>query len=162
MEQNCIEEFPTSKNFRTESFMCNEQKYEINVSLYSNAILVFIAFNGKIANLYELNIDINEELENNHFGYVGYDEEENIKDIAIAECILGKRGNEKMNFIANFIISYIKDIITKINSKISKICLSLSLDKDLMNNIEDNKKVKIFLDTVKDSVGKIFNIIRNK
>ncbi len=156
MEQNCIEEFP-SKNFRSESFVYNEQKYEINVSLYSNAILVFIAFNGKIANMYELNIDINEELENNNFGYVGYDEEENIKDIAIAECILGKRGNEQMNFIANFIISYIKDIIIKINSKISKICLSLSLDKELMNNIEDNKKVKIFLDTVKDSVGKIFN-----
>ena len=158
MEENSIEEFPTSKNFRSENFEYNKQKYEINVSLYSNAILVFISFNGKIANLYELNIDIDEELAENNFGYAfGCDAEDNIKDIAIAKCILGKRGNDQMNFIANFIISYIKDIIIKINTKIDKICLSLSLDKDLMNNIEDNNKVKIFLEAVKDKFGKIFN-----
>ena len=116
MEKNCIEEFPTNKNFRSVNFVYNEHNYEINVSLYSNAILIFVCFNGKISNLYELNLDIEEEQEKNDFDYMGENEEENIKDIEIAQCILGKRGNEHMDFIANFIMTYIKDIISKINT----------------------------------------------
>jgi hypothetical protein len=156
MEKNNIKEFPTNKNYRSLSFSYNEQKYEINVSLYSNAILVFISFNGKISNLYELNIDKSEEEEMND--YMGDNPEDNIKDIEIAECILGKRGNEQMNFIANFIMTYIKDIILKINSKINKICLSLSLDNDFVTNIEEQNKVKGFLDIIKENIGKIFNL----
>ena len=156
MEKNTIEEFPTNKNYRSVSFSYNEQKYEINVSLYSNAILVFISFNGKISNLYELNIDKSEEEEMND--YMGDNPEDNIKDIEIAECILGKKGNEQMNFIANFIMTYIKDIILKINSKINKICLSLSLDNDFVTNIEEQNKVKGFLDIIKENIGKIFNL----
>ena len=156
MEKKNKEEFPTNKNYRSVSFSYNEQKYEINVSLYSNAILVFISFNGKISNLYELNIDKSEEEEMND--YMGDNPEDNIKDIEIAECILGKRGNEQMNFIANFIMTYIKDIILKINSKINKICLSLSLDNDFVTNIEEQNKVKGFLDIIKENIGKIFNL----
>ena len=156
MKKNTIEEFPTNKNYRSVSFKYNEQKYEINVSLYSNAILVFISFNGKISNLYELNIDKSEEEEMND--YMGDNPEDNIKDIEIAECILGKKGNEQMNFIANFIMTYIKDIILKINSKINKICLSLSLDNDFVTNIEEQNKVKGFLDIIKENIGKIFNL----
>ena len=158
MEKNCIEEFPTNKNFRSVNFVYNEHKYEINVSLYSNAILIFVCFNGKISNLYELNLDIEEEQEKNEFDYMGENEEENIKDIEIAQCILGKRGNEHMDFIANFIMSYIKDIISKINSKICKICLSLSLDNNLLNNISDHAKIKEFLNLAKSNIGKIFNV----
>ena len=159
MEKNCIEEFPINKNFRSVNFKYNEENYEINVSLYTNAILIFICYNGKIANLYELNIDINEEQEMNDFGYIGGDnQEENIKDVELAQCILGKRGNEQMDFIANFIMTYIKDIILKINNKISKICLSLSLDNVLLSKIEDNNKVKDFLDIIKVNIGKIFNV----
>ena len=127
--------------------------------MYSNAILIFVCFNGKISNLYELNLDIEEEQEKNEFDYMGENEEDNIKDIEIAQCILGKRGNEHMDFIANFIMTYIKDIISKINSKICKICLSLSLDNDLLNNISDNTKVKEFLNLTKSNIGKIFNVI---
>ena len=90
--------------------------------------------------------------------YMGDNPEDNIKDIEIAECILGKRGNEQMNFIANFIMTYIKDIILKINSKINKICLSLSLDNDFVTNIEEHNKVKGFLDIIKENIGKIFNL----
>lgn len=158
MEKNCIEEFPTNKNFRSVNFTYNEHNYEINVSLYSNAILIFICFNGKISNLYELNLDIEEEQEKNEFDYMGENEEENIKDIEIAQCILGKRGNEHMDFIANFIMTYIKDIISKINSKISKICLSLNLDNNLINNISDNTKIKEFLNLTKSNIKKIFNV----
>lgn len=158
MEKNCIEEFPTNKNFRSVNFVYNEHNYEINVSLYSNAILIFVCFNGKISNLYELNLDIEEEQEKNEFDYMGENEEENIKDIEIAQCILGKRGNEHMDFIANFIMTYIKDIISKINTKICKICLSLSLDNNLLNNISDNTKVKEFLNLTKSNIGKIFNV----
>lgn len=160
MESNTIEEFPTDKNFRTVNFVYNEQKYEINVSLYSNAILAFISFNGKISNIYELNLDEDEEQEVNDFNYMGDNEEDNIKDIALAQCILGKRGNEHMDFIANFIITYIKDIIIKVNNKINRICLSLCLDNNLLKNIEDRNMIKNFLDTIKDNIGKIFNITK--
>ena len=160
MESNTIEEFPSDKNFRTVNFIYNEQKYEINVSLYSNAILVFISFNGKISNIYELNLDVEEEQEMNDFNYMGGNQEDNIKDIDLAQCILGKRGNEHMDFIANFIITYIKDIIIKINNKINRICLSLCLDNNLLKNIEDRNITKNFLDTIKDNVGKIFNITK--
>ena len=90
--------------------------------------------------------------------YMGDNPEDNIKDIEIAECILGKRGNEQMNFIANFIMTYIKDIILKINSNINKISLSLSLDNDFVTNIEEQNKVKGFLDIIKENIGKIFNL----
>ena len=83
-------------------------------------------------------------------------EENEVKDIDIAECILGKRGNERFNFMANFIISYIKDIILKINNKINKICLSLNLDEELTKNLDNNSKE--FLDIVKDNINKIFSI----
>ena len=158
MEKNSIEDFPTNKNYRSIIFTFNEQKYEINVSLYSNAILVFISFNGKISNLYELNIDNSEEQDMNDYNYIDESEENYIKDIEIAQCILGKRGNEQMDFIANFIMTYIKDIILKINSKINKICLSLSLDINLVNNIEEHEKVKKFLNIIKENIGKIFII----
>ena len=159
MEKNCIEEFQTSKNFRSVSFTYNEQNYEINISLYSNAILVFLSYNGKISNLYELNIDINEEQERNELDFMGENEEDYIKDIDLAECILGKRGNEELDFIANFIMTYIKDIIMKINSKITKICLSLSLDNALIGNLGDSNKIKDFLNIVKNNIGKIFNAV---
>lgn len=159
MEKNYIEEFKSNKNFRNVNFSFNEQNYEINVSLYSNAILVFISFNAKISKLYELNIDITEEQEIND-DYLGEQEENNIKDVEVAQCILGKRGNEQMDFIANYIITYIKGIVLKINSKINKICLSLSLDKNLLNEIEDINKIKDFLNITKDNIGKIFNFTK--
>ena len=160
MEKNCIEEFTTNKNYRSVTFTYNEKNYEINVSLYSNSVLVFICYNGKISNLYELNFDAEEEKEMDDLYYMGENQEENIKDIEIAQCILGERGNEQMNFIANFIISYVKDIILKINSKINKICLSLSLDNNLLENINDNNKVKDFLNNIKINIEKIFNILK--
>ena len=159
MEKNYIEEFKSNKNFRNVNFSFNEQNYEINVSLYSNAILVFISFNGKISKLYELNFDITEEQEIND-DYLGEQEENNIKDVEVAQCILGKRGNEQMDFIANYIITYIKGIVLKINSKINKICLSLSLDKNLINEIENINKIKEFLNITKDNIGKIFNFTK--
>ena len=95
----------------------------------------------------------------NDLDYKGGDnQEENIKDVELAQCILGKRGNEQVDFIANFIMTYIKDIIFKINNKIIKICLSLNLDTILMSNIEDRNKIKDFLDMTKVNIGKIFNV----
>ena len=40
MENNCIEEFPSSNNFRSVNFTYNNINYEINTSLYSNAIII--------------------------------------------------------------------------------------------------------------------------
>ena len=160
MEKNYIEEFKSNKNFRNVNFSFNEQNYEINVSLYSNAILVFISFNGKISKLYELNIDITEEQEIND-DYLGEQEENNIKDVEVAQCILGKRGNEQLDFIANYIITYIKGIVLKINSKINKICLALNLDEDLIKNIDNDNIVKDFLNILKDNIGKIFHVSKS-
>ena len=161
MEKNCIEEFPSSNNYRGISFVYNKVNYELNASLYSNAIMIFILYNGKISKMYELNFDIEEEQEKNEYNFFCGDDEDNIKDIDIAQCILGKRGNEQIDFIANFIMSYIKDIVLKINSKINKICLALNLDEDLIKNIDNNVAVKDFLNTLKDNIGKIFQISKS-
>ena len=40
MENNCIEEYPSSNNFRSANFTYNNINYEINTSLYSNAIMI--------------------------------------------------------------------------------------------------------------------------
>jgi len=161
MEKNCIEEFPSSNNYRGINFVYNKVNYELNASLYSNAIMIFILYNGKISKMYELNFDIEEEQEKNEYNFFCGDEEDNIKDIDIAQCILGKRGNEQIDFIANFIMSYIKDIVLKINSKINKICLALNLDEDLIQNIDNNVVVKDFLNTLKDNIGKIFHVSKS-
>ena len=158
MEKNCIEEFPSSNNYRGISFVYNKVNYELNASLYSNAIMIFILHNGKISKMYELNFDIEEEQEKNEYNFFCGDDDDNIKDIDIAQCILGKRGNEQIDFIANFIMSYIKDIVLKINSKINKICLALNLDEDLIRNIDNNNIVKDFINTLKDNIGKIFHV----
>ena len=158
MEKNCIEEFPSSNNYRGISFVYNKVNYELNASLYSNAIMIFILHNGKISKMYELNFDIEEEQEKNEYNFFCGDDDDNIKDIDIAQCILGKRGNEQIDFIANFIMSYIKDIVLKINSKINKICLALNLDEDLIKNIDNNNIVKDFINTLKDNIGKIFHV----
>lgn len=161
MEKNCIEEFPSSNNYRGISFVYNKVNYELNASLYSNAIMIFILYNGKISKIYELNFDIEEEQEKNEYNFFCGDDDDNIKDIDIAQCILGKRGNEQIDFIANFIMSYIKDIVLKINSKINKICLALNLDEDLIKNIDNNVAVKDFLNTLKDNIGKIFQVSKS-
>ena len=158
MEKNCIEEFPSSNNYRGISLVYNKVNYELNASLYSNAIMIFILHNGKISKMYELNFDIEEEQEKNEYNFFCGDDDDNIKDIDIAQCILGKRGNEQIDFIANFIMSYIKDIVLKINSKINKICLALNLDEDLIKNIDNNNIVKDFINTLKDNIGKIFHV----
>ena len=161
MEKNCIEEFPSSNNYRGISFVYNKVNYELNASLYSNAIMIFILYNGKISKIYELNFDIEEEQEKNEYNFFCGDDDDNIKDIDIAQCILGKRGNEQIDFIANFIMSYIKDIVLKINSKINKICLALNLDEDLIKNIDKNNIVKDFINTLKDNIGKIFHVSKS-
>ena len=161
MEKNCIEKFPSSNNYRGISFVYNKVNYELNASLYSNAIMIFILYNGKISKIYELNFDIEEEQEKNEYNFFCGDDDDNIKDIDIAQCILGKRGNEQIDFIANFIMSYIKDIVLKINSKINKICLALNLDEDLIKNIDNNNIVKDFINTLKDNIGKIFHVSKS-
>ena len=162
MEINCIEEFPSNNNYRQINFNYNKINYELNASLYSNAIMIFISYNGKISQMYELNLDIEEEQEKNEYNFFCGNDEDNIKDIDIAECILGKRGNEQINFIANFIITYIKDIVLKINSKINKICLAINLDENFIKNIENNNNVKEFINIVKENIEKIFIVPKDK
>jgi len=162
MEINSIEEFPSNNNYRQINFNYNKINYELNASLYSNAIMIFISYNGKISKIYELNLDIEEEQEKNEYNFFCGNDEDNIKDIDIAECILGKRGNEQINFIANFIMTYIKDIVLKINSKINKICLAINLDENLVKNIENNNNVKEFINIVKVNIEKIFIVPKDK
>ena len=162
MEINSIEEFPSNNNYRQINFNYNKINYELNASLYSNAIMIFISYNGKISQIYELNLDIEEEQEKNEYNFFCGNDEDNIKDIDIAECILGKRGNEQINFIANFIMTYIKDIVLKINSKINKICLAINLDENFIKNIENNNNVKEFINIVKVNIEKIFIVPKDK
>ena len=152
-EKNGIEEFQNSKNFKGLNFTYDNINYEMNASLYSNAIFVFISYNGKISNLYELNFDYTEELEMNELYNI---DNENLQEISLSQCILGKRDNDKLNFIANFTITNIKNLIINISTKINKICLSLSLDSKLLENVDDTK-FKGFLNIIKEKTGILFN-----
>ena len=64
MEINCIEEFNSNNNYRGINFIYDKVNYELNASLYSNALMIFILYNGKISQMYELNLKMKEYQKN--------------------------------------------------------------------------------------------------
>ncbi len=154
---NTIKPFDSNSNFRQISFEYEQIKYEISVSLYSNLIFIIISSEGKITNLYS--IDIDSFSEENTF----YHEEEDNSEIEIAKCILGDRRNEKNQFIANLLLSYLCKSISSKSDKIEKIILSLNLNNtndktENTLNFELTKETKELIDILKTNLNKIFNI----
>ena len=56
-EDKSVIEVSQQTNYRYGFFEYNKIKYEIGISLYQNAILILITYNGKIGNMYTLDIE---------------------------------------------------------------------------------------------------------
>lgn len=151
-KQTCTE-IDSNTNYRHDTFQVNNIKYDIGISIYSNAIMIIVTYNGKIGNMYTLDADEEEEM--------NYIEEGDAPEIKMCQCVLGDRRNEKIMFIANLILSSIQKKISIKNSKIKKLILSLTLDESNSNNNKEftiNEETKTFISSMKESLNKILNI----
>ena len=140
-------------NFKKINFEFENKKYELNTTLYSNAILITISFSSKISQIFTLNI--NDESENEN---ILFDEDLKENNILMSDCILGDRRNEKLKFISNIILTNISKIIKKKSNKIQKLILSLNLPNEFFSEeiFEIDEKTKEFLNIINKNINKIF------
>lgn len=152
-EDKSVIEVGPQTNYRYGFFEYNKIKYEIGISLYQNAILILITYNGKIGNMYTLDIEEEDNID-------AFIEEDEAPEIKTADCILGDRRNEKINFISNLILSDLSKKISKKNSKIQKIIFSLTLSEFVIANKEFSitPEVRGLIVTLKEEINKILNI----
>ena len=152
-KQTACTEIDSSTNYRHDTFEVNKIKYVIGISIYSNAIMIIVTYNGKIGNMYTLDAEEEEE--------INYIEEGDAPEIKMCQCILGDRRNEKTLFISNLILSSIQKKISLKNSKIKKYLLSLTLDESHSSDNKEftiNEDTKVFISALKESLNKILNI----
>jgi len=140
-------------NFKKINFEFENKKYELNTTLYSNAILITISFSSKISQIFTLNINDESEDEN-----ILFDEDLKENNILMSDCILGDRRNEKLKFISNIILTNISKIIKKKSNKIQKLILSLNLPNEFFSEeiFEIDEKTKEFLNIINKNINKIF------
>ena len=140
-------------NFKKINFEFENKKYELNTTLYSNAILIIISFSSKISQIFTLNINDESEDEN-----ILFDEDLKENNILMSDCILGDRRNEKLKFISNIILTNISKIIKKKSNKIQKLILSLNLPNEFFSEeiFEIDEKTKEFLNIINKNINKIF------
>lgn len=141
-----------STNFRNLIFEFNNIKYEIGVSLYSNAILIIITTNGKIGNLYSLDLSSEHMLDS-------YTKSQEDKELETAECLLGNRRDERSHFISNVLLSLLSNKISLKSSKIQKLVLSIALPPlDNDKEFELGDKYKQMIDVLKEKLLLILDI----
>jgi len=140
-------------NFKQINFEFDNKSYELNTTLYSNAILIIISFSSKISQIFTL--DINDESEDEN---ILFDEDLKENNILMSDCILGDRRNEKLKFISNVILTNISKIIKKKSNKIQKLILSLNLPNEFYSEeiFEIDEKTKEFLNIINQNINKIF------
>ena len=140
-------------NFKKINFEFENKKYELNTTLYSNAILITISFSSKISQIFTLNINDESEDEN-----ILFDEDLKENNILMSDCILGDRRNKKLKFISNIILTNISKIIKKKSNKIQKLILSLNLPNEFFSEeiFEIDEKTKEFLNIINKNINKIF------
>ena len=140
-------------NFKKINFEFENKKYELNTTLYSNAILITISVSSKISQIFTLNINDESEDEN-----ILFDEDLKENNILMSDCILGDRRNEKLKFISNIILTNISKIIKKKSNKIQKLILSLNLPNEFFSEeiFEIDEKTKEFLNIINKNINKIF------
>lgn len=152
-ENKSVIEVGSQANYRNGFFEYNKIKYEIGVSLYQNAILILITYNGKIGNMYTLDIEEEDNIDS-------FIDENETPEIKTADCVLGDRRNEKINFISNLILTDLSKKISKKNSKIQKLIFSLTLSEIFNTDKEFSitPEVRGLIDTLKEEINKILNI----
>lgn len=136
IDQPCSMKPIELSNFQHITFDHDNTKYEIGISLYSNAIFIIITTNGKIGNLYSLDLSSEQMLDS-------YTKSKEEKELETAECLLGNRRDERNLFISNVLLSLLSSKISLKSSKIQKLVLSLKLppsNNDKEFELDDKKK----------------------
>jgi hypothetical protein len=157
----------SSQNFRKTTFEFCKCTYELAVSLYTNALFIIITPNGKIGNVYIMDIDdddneetlIRDELqEDDNNTDCNYNDAPRIES---SSCVLGDRRNEKTQFISDFILSFISKQLIKQTNAIDKLILSITLNADEYNDVlsfELTPHNKALIDIIKLNVSQLLNI----
>ena len=141
-------------NYKKITFEFEKISYELNTTLYSNAILIIISSSSKISQIFTLNINLDESEEEN----ILFDEDLKENNILMSDCILGDRRNEKLKFISNIILTNIYKKIKKKSNKIKILILSLNLPKEFYSEeiFEIDIKTKELLNIINGNINKIF------
>ena len=141
-------------NYKKITFEFEKISYELNITLYSNAILIIISSSSKISQIFTLNINLEESEEEN----ILFDEDLKENNILMSDCILGDRRNEKLKFISNIILTNIYKKIKKKSNKIKTLILSLNLPNEFYSEeiFEIDIKTKELLNIINENINKIF------
>ena len=141
-------------NYKKITFEFEKISYELNTTLYSNAILIIISSSSKISQIFTLNINLEESEEEN----ILFDEDLKENNILMSDCILGDRRNEKLKFISNIILTNIYKKIKKKSNKIKTLILSLNLPNEFYSEeiFEIDIKTKELLNIINENINKIF------
>ena len=141
-------------NYKKITFEFEKISYELNTTLYSNAILIIISSSSKISQIFTLNINLDESEDEN----ILFDEDLKENNILMSDCILGDRRNEKLKFISNIILTNIYKIIKKKSNKIKTLILSLNLPNEFYSEeiFEIDNKTKELLNIINQNINKIF------
>ena len=141
-------------NYKKITFEFENISYELNTTLYSNAILIIISSSSKISQIFTLNINLDESEDEN----ILFDEDLKENNILMSDCILGDRRNEKLKFISNIILTNIYKKIKKKSNKIKTLILSLNLPNEFYSEeiFEIDIKTKELLNIINENINKIF------
>lgn len=161
----------SSQNFRKKTFEFCKCTYELAISLYTNAIFIIITPNGKIGNMYIMDIDdddneetlILDELQDDDINITTTDNTDTIDvpRIESSSCVLGDRRNEKTQFISDFILSFISKQLIKRTTAINKLILSITLSAEEYDDVlsfELTQHNKELIDIIKLNISQLLNI----
>ena len=158
----------SSENFRKKTFEFCKSTYELAISLYTNAIFIIITPNGKIGNMYIMDIDdddneetlIRDELQEDNIITDNTDTIDAPR-IESSSCVLGDRRNEKTQFISDFILSFISKQLIKRTTAIDKLILSITLSAEEYDDVlsfELTQHNKELIDIIKLNISQLLNI----
>jgi hypothetical protein len=158
----------SSQNFRKKTFEFCKCTYELAISLYTNAIFIIITPNGKIGNMYIMDIDdddneetlIRDELQEDNIITDNTDTIDAPR-IESSSCVLGDRRNEKTQFISDFILSFISKQLIKRTTAIDKLILSITLSAEEYDDVlsfELTQHNKELIDIIKLNISQLLNI----
>jgi hypothetical protein len=133
-------------NFSKIDFAFNNTKFELGISLYSNAIFIIISTNSKLGSFYIGECENKDTLQ----------PEENLIEV---KCILGNRQDDSTSFLANSLITYIFTKMFKPENsykfeKIEKIILSVTIK---FSELIQGKDVE-----TKQEYRELITLLRNK
>ena len=168
-EGNAVVKLESSQNFRKKTFEFCKCTYELAVSLYTNAIFIIITPNGKIGNIYIMDIDdedneetlirdelqLQEDIDDNNDNII------EAPRIESSSCVLGDRRNEKTQFISDFILTFISKRLIKQTNAIDKLIMSITLSAEEYTDVlsfELTQHNKDLIDIIKLNISQLLNI----